>query len=39
MKKIRIQIHRGGLDQKDRKLYESQMKEGELDMFYHVLLH
>ena len=28
---IRIQIHRGGLDQKDRKLYESQMKEGELD--------
>ncbi|MBT6083075.1 MAG: DEAD/DEAH box helicase [Nitrosopumilus sp.] len=29
---IRIQIHRGGLDQKDRKLYESQMKEGELDI-------
>jgi len=29
---IRIQIHRGGLDQKDRKLYESQMKEGELDV-------
>ncbi len=28
---IRIQIHRGGLDQKDRKLYESQMKAGELD--------
>ena len=31
-KKIRIQIHRGGLDQNDRKLYESQMKEGELDI-------
>jgi len=30
--KIRIQIHRGGLEQKDRKLYESQMKEGELDI-------
>jgi len=30
--KIRIQIHRGGLEQKDRKLYESQMKEGELDV-------
>ena len=29
---IRIQIHRGGLDQKDRKLYELQMKEGELDI-------
>ena len=29
---IRIQIHRGGLDQKDRKLYESQMKAGELDV-------
>ena len=29
---IRIQIHRGGLDQKDRKLYESQMKEGNLDV-------
>ncbi len=29
---IRIQIHRGGLDQKDRKLYESQMKGGELDV-------
>ena len=29
---IRIQIHRGGLDQKDRKLYESQMKGGELDI-------
>jgi len=29
---VRIQIHRGGLDQKDRKLYESQMKEGELDV-------
>ena len=29
---IRIQIHRGGLDQKDRKLYESQMKSGELDV-------
>ena len=29
---IRIQIHRGGLDQKDRKLYELQMKEGELDV-------
>lgn len=28
---IRIQIHRGGLDQKNRKLYESQMKAGELD--------
>lgn len=31
-KGIRIQIHRGGLDQKDRKLYESQMKAGELDV-------
>ena len=29
---IRIQIHRGGLDQKDRKSYESQMKAGELDV-------
>jgi len=29
---IRIQIHRGGLDQKDRKLYELQMKGGELDV-------
>ncbi len=29
---IRIQVHRGGLDQKDRKLYESQMKAGELDV-------
>ncbi len=29
---IRIQIHRGGLDQNDRKLYESQMKAGELDV-------
>ena len=29
---IRIQIHRGGLDQRDRKLYESQMKAGELDL-------
>ena len=29
---IRIQIHRGGLDQRDRKLYESQMKDGELDV-------
>lgn len=29
---IRIQIHRGGLDQRDRKLYESQMKSGELDV-------
>ena len=28
---MRIQIHRGGLDQNNRKLYESQMKEGELD--------
>ena len=28
---IRIQIHRGGLDQNNRKLYESQMKAGELD--------
>ncbi|AJW70217.1 DEAD/DEAH box helicase [Nitrosopumilus adriaticus] len=28
---IRIQIHRGGLDQNNRKLYESQMKSGELD--------
>jgi len=27
---IRIQIHRGGLDQNNRKLYESQMKAGEL---------
>ena len=29
---IRIQIHRGGLDQNDRKLYETQMKGGELDV-------
>ena len=29
---IRIQIHRGGLDQKDRKLYELQIKGGELDV-------
>ena len=29
---MRIQIHRGGLEQKNRKLYESQMKEGELDI-------
>ncbi|MCA9827461.1 MAG: DEAD/DEAH box helicase [Nitrosopumilus sp.] len=28
---IRIQIHRGGLDQSSRKLHESQMKAGELD--------
>ena len=28
---IQIQIHRGGLDQADRKLYETQMKMGELD--------
>ncbi|MHA7647406.1 DEAD/DEAH box helicase [Nitrosopumilus sp. S4] len=28
---IRIQIHRGGLDQNNRKLYEAQMKAGELD--------
>ena len=28
---IRIQIHRGGIDQNNRKLYESQMKAGELD--------
>ncbi len=28
---MRIQIHRGGLDQGNRKLYESQMKAGELD--------
>ncbi len=28
---IQIQIHRGGLDQTDRKLYETQMKTGELD--------
>ncbi len=31
-KGIRIQIHRGGLDQSDRKLYETQMKVGELDV-------
>ena len=30
-KGIQIQIHRGGLDQADRKLYETQMKLGELD--------
>ena len=29
---VRIQIHRGGLDQNDRKLYETQMKAGELDI-------
>ena len=29
---IRLQIHRGGLDQSDRKLYETQMKLGELDV-------
>ena len=29
---IRVQIHRGGLDQRDRKLCESQMKAGELDV-------
>ena len=28
---IRIQIHRGGLEQNNRKLYEFQMKVGELD--------
>ncbi len=28
---IQIQIHRGGLDQADRKLYETQMKLGEID--------
>jgi DEAD/DEAH box helicase domain-containing protein len=31
-KKIRIQVHRGGLEQENRKLYESQMKGGELDI-------
>ena len=31
-KKIKIQIHRGGLEQTDRKLYESQMKAGQLDV-------
>ena len=31
-KGIRIQIHRGGLDQRDRKMYESQMKAGDLDV-------
>ena len=31
-KGIKIQIHRGGLDQRDRKMYESQMKAGELDV-------
>lgn len=31
-KKIRIQVHRGGLDQKDRKTYENEMKEGQLDV-------
>ena len=30
-KGIRIQIHRGGLEQNSRKFYESQMKAGELD--------
>ena len=28
---IRIQIHRGGLEQSDRKLHETQMKLGDLD--------
>ena len=28
---IKIQIHRGGLEQSDRKMHESQMKAGELD--------
>ncbi len=28
---MHIQVHRGGLDQSSRKLYESQMKAGELD--------
>lgn len=31
-KGIRIQIHRGGLDQRVRKMYESQMKAGEIDV-------
>ena len=30
-KRIRIQVHRGGINQRDRKLYELQMKAGELD--------
>lgn len=30
-KEIKIQVHRGGLEQSDRKLYETQMKLGELD--------
>ena len=30
-KKIKIQIHRGGLEQSDRKMHETQMKLGELD--------
>lgn len=29
---IRIQIHRGGLEQSDRKLHETQMKLGDLDV-------
>ncbi|QUC65532.1 DEAD/DEAH box helicase [Nitrosopumilus sp. K4] len=29
---MRIQVHRGGLDQNYRKLYENQMKAGELDV-------
>ena len=31
-KDIKIQVHRGGLEQSDRKLYETQMKHGELDV-------
>ena len=31
-KGIKIQIHRGGLDQSVRKIYESQMKAGEIDV-------
>ena len=30
-REIKIQVHRGGLEQSNRKLYESQMKLGELD--------
>ena len=30
-KNIRIQVHRGGLSQKDRTVYESAMKSGDLD--------
>ena len=30
--KMRIQVHRGGIDQNYRKLYENQMKAGELDI-------